>query len=229
MAKKYTRRAEDSGWLSVKLTTTGQLTALCEYTAVETLREEGGRTYFTILDGYINVGDEASLKTPNAAKYLANVGPTGAATLDIVYVGVPTDEVSKYKGKLKQQWADLTFNGTTARVTLNSVWGTGFTPLAAGSHAIMAPDYSHAAISTAGYVADTPGMIGNDVWFPIGLGGIMTNSSRYVHVGHLSDGCVTCYELGKWTALYTYLISRRVAGSSGRRIGTINVVKPKRP
>ncbi len=66
-------------------------------------------------------------------------------------------------------------------------------------------------------------MVGNDVWFPIGLYGSLTNSGRYVHVGHLSEGCVTVHQLEQWSALYEYLISHRVPGSSGKRIGSIVV------
>lgn len=69
------------------------------------------------------------------------------------------------------------------------------------------------------------GMVGNDTWFPIGLGNSLNNSSRYIHVGHLSEGCVTVHELGKWTALYGYLISHRVPGSRGLRIGQLIVRK----
>lgn len=81
MATKYTRRAEDGGWLAVKLTKGGVLTSLCEYTKVDVLRESGGRTFFKIADGNMSVGEEASLKTDNAAKYLADIGSSGAATV----------------------------------------------------------------------------------------------------------------------------------------------------
>ena len=225
MPTKYTRRADSTGWLSVRLTKSNSLAALCEYTSVDILREAGGRTYFTINDGYIAVGEEASLGTANAMKYLSPTGPGGAAQLSVKYVGAPVEENSPFKGKLKQQWADMTFNGQTARITLNSVWNGSFTPIPPGTHSIMAPDYSHAAISTQGYVAATPGMVGNDVWFPISVNGGEVNSSRYVHVGHLSDGCVTVHELAKWTAVYEYLISHRVSGSRGRRVGVLTVTK----
>ncbi len=224
---KYTRRAESTGWLSVKLTKTGSLTSLCEYTKVEIQREEAGRTYFKIMDGYISVGEEASLAKANAALFLNAAGPGGAASLSVEYDGEPVEVISPFKGKLKQQWATLTFNGQTARVTLNSVWDGRFTPLAAGTHNILAPDYAHANISTGGYASATPGMVGNNTWFPIGLGASMQNSSRYVHVGHLSDGCVTVYELGKWSAVYNYLISHRAPGSAGKLIGRLTVTKPK--
>ena len=68
-------------------------------------------------------------------------------------------------------------------------------------------------------------LLHNDVWFSIGLMGSTTDSSRYIHAGHLSEGCVTVHQLERWTALYGYLISRRVPGSNGKRIGTIEVRK----
>jgi len=224
---RYTRRAESTGWLSVRLTKGGGLASLCEYTQVEILREAEGRTYFKITDGYISVGEEASLTTANAGVYLSSTGPGRGALLKIVYDGPPIDTRSTIRNEvLKQQWAILKFGENQARVTLNSVWGGSYTPLAPGTHAILAPDYSHAKISTAGYAAAARGMVGNNTWFPIGLGGTAINSSRYVHVGHLSEGCVTVYEIEKWTALYTYLISNRVPGSSGKRVGQIVVSNP---
>lgn len=224
---KYTRRAEPSGWLTVRLSGTGLLTSLCEYTKVAVLRVDNDRTYFKIMDGYVSPGKEASLSNANAGFYLSDTGPAGAASIVVEYQGNPAEEISKFKGKLKQQWATLSFNGKKSRVTLNSDWGGSFSPIPPGTHTILAPDYSHKAISTQGYVQATPGMIGNDVWFPIGLHKSMQNSSRYIHVGHLSDGCVTVYELEKWTALYSYLISHRAPGSVGKIIGQL-IVKDSR-
>jgi hypothetical protein len=220
---RFTRRAEASGWLSVRLSRTGQLTSLCEYTRVNVIRETDGRTYFTIADGSIAVGEEASLTTANAARYLSTVGPGDAVVVVVTYAGAPAEEVSPFKGRLRQQWANLSFGGQTATVTLNSVWDGSFQPIPPGMHAILAPDYSHKAISTAGYASATPGMIGNDVWFPIGLFGSSSNSSRYIHVGHLSEGCVTVHQLEKWAALYEFLISHRVGNSAGKRIGSLVV------
>lgn len=225
MVAKYTRRADNTGWLAVRLSKTGNLVSLPEYTAVDVLREVDGRTFFKIVDGYISFGEEASLSSASAERYLSNTGPAGAASVVVTYNGAPSEEVSPFKGKLKQQWAELSFNGRTARVTLNSAWGGIYAPIAPGTHAILAPDFSHAKISTAGYAAATRGMVGNDVWFPIGLSGSMQNSSRYIHVGNLSEGCVTIYQLERWAALYQYLISHRVPGSAGKRIGSLVVRK----
>ena len=222
---KYTRRADQSGWLTVKLSKLGIMTSLCEYTQVNVLRSVNHRTYFKIMDGYISPGEEASLADTNAEFYLAATGPAGSASLSVEYQGAPVEEISKFKGKLKQQWAKLTFDKMTALVTLNSVWDGVYSPIPLGTHTILAPDYSHKKISTSGYVTATPGMVGNDVWFPIGINESTQNSSRYIHVGHLSEGCVTIHELEKWTAIYNYLISHRVPGSAGKKVGKLIVKK----
>lgn len=224
--EKYTRRADSTGWLQVLLTEKNTKVALCEYTRVRVTGEKNGRVYFIIVDGAIEAGKEASLKKENADKYLSPVGPSGAASLTVTYEEGTKQERSPFKGLLTQQFAALSFNGQTARVTLNSIWGGEYTPIPVGTHSILVPDYSHATISTAGYVEATPGTVGNDVWFPIGLNGSEQNSSRYIHIGHLSEGCVTVYELTKWTALYNYLISHRVAGLAGKRVGSLTVRKP---
>jgi hypothetical protein len=233
VATLYTRKAEDSGWLRVRFSSPQQTASgssldgfLCEYTKVETVRESGGRVFFKVADGAQFVGAEASLSAANAKKYLSDVGPEqSAALLSVRYMGQPAEEDSRFKGPLKQQWAELSFSGQTATITLNSVWDGHYTPIPAGTHLILAPDTSHHDIPTTGYVEATPGMIGNDVWFPIGLSGAPTNSSRYIHVGHLSEGCVTVHDLPKWSALYTYLISHRIPGSTGKQVGWLKVTK----
>lgn len=109
-----------------------------------------------------------------------------------------------------------------SRVASSNDWQLDMTAKP-GTHSILTPDYSHKLISTEGYAAATPGMVGNDVWFPIGINASLQNSSRYVHVGNLSEGCVTVYQLERWSALYTYLISHRVPGSAGKRVGSLVV------
>jgi len=132
------------------------------------------------------------------------LGPQGAATVEVKYLGPPQQEYSPVRQEnLLQQWATETFNGVTAKVTLNSVWDRSFSPIPAGTHSILAPDFSHGNISTIRYAhAVSGGMLGHDVWFPIGLNGAKVGSSRYIHVGQLSAGCVTQYELTKWTDIY---------------------------
>ncbi|HEX8554996.1 MAG TPA: hypothetical protein VF695_09835 [Sphingomonas sp.] len=226
MADRYIRRAEASGWTLVRLTKSNALVSLCEYTHVIVKREAGGRTYFVIADGYVHPGEEASLSSANAAKYLATTGPGGGATLSVKYRGPPEMVYSPVRREtLRQQWAELSFGSQFATVTLNSIWNSTYTPIQPGTHNILAPDASHANVPTSGYVAATPGMVGNDTWFPIALGSSMENSTRYIHVGHLSEGCVTVYQLERWTALYNSLIANRVPGTRGRKVGTLVVRK----
>jgi len=218
---KYTRRPDDSGWLGVLLRDTGTLGFLCEYTAVELSHDTSERTFFRIADGNTaHVGKIASLKKQNAARYLSGAGPGGPAAVRVKY-GARSEEVSPYKGKLDQQWGNADFSKSHAQVTLNSDWTGKFTPLPPGNHRVMAPDQSHANISTAGYRTAIPGLRCTDVWFPIELEGIPGNSSRYVHAGHLSDGCVTVHELTQWTAVYDYLIACRSPGTDGKFVGTL--------
>jgi hypothetical protein len=81
-------------------------------------------------------------------------------------------------------------------------------------------------ISTAGYKAAHPGRVRcNDVWFPIEVEGTTGNSSRYIHIGHLSEGCVTFYELLKWNDIYDYLIDKRMKEGKGKYIGKLIVEK----
>jgi hypothetical protein len=223
---KYTRRADDSGWLAVLLSASRQLGFLCEYTRVEIMNEIAGRLHFRISDGNSDhVGKEASLKKENADKFLVDGPPGGPASMQVQYNGAPTEEVSPFKGLLKQQWATADFGRNHAQVTLNSVWDTTYTPIPAGTHMIMAPDQSHANISTSGYRSATPGLRCTDVWFPIQVAGTPGNSGRYVHVGHLSEGCVTVHELVKWDAVYDYLIASRVPGPDGKFVGNLIVRK----
>jgi hypothetical protein len=223
-AAKYTRRPDDSGWLGVLLADSGQLGFLPEYTKVLPLREGDGRVFFKVLSGNTEyVGKVASLQQANAAKYLVDATLKGPATVQVRYSGSPVEEVSPFKGKLKQQWATASFGGEHARVTLNSEWSGKYTPIAPGAHLIMAPDRSHANISTAGYRNASAGLRCTDVWFPIQLEGKAGNSGRYIHAGHVSEGCVTAYELTKWNALYDYLIASSVPGSDGRYIGNLVV------
>lgn len=220
----YTRRPDDTGWLMVRLADSGQPAYLCEYTQVLPLREADGRVFFKILGGNsAHVGKVASLAKKNASLYLSDVGPGGPAAVQVKYDGAPAEENSPFKGRLKQQWATVTFGGQHAQVTLNSVWDATYTPVPPGAHMIMAPDQSHANISTGGYRSATKGLRCTDVWFPIQLEGKTGNSGRYVHVGHLSEGCVTVHELTKWNALYDYLIACRLGGPDAKYVGNLIV------
>ena len=200
---------------------------ICEYMKVELTREAQGLVYFKILDdnsGLVRAGEECFLHKGAADKYLSDVGPVEQPAIVRVQYGEKTKQFTPFKGQeYLQQWATESFNGITANVTLNSIWGQQFTPLVPGHYTIFAPNQSHGNISTAGYVQATPGLRCTDVWFPIGTGQIA--SSRFIHVGNISEGCITTYELSRWDALYDYLIAHRMPGSVGKYVGQVIVTK----
>jgi hypothetical protein len=214
------------GWLKVALED-GSYAFLCEYTKVTMVKTAGGRTFFRIADGCSeSVGKVASLRDDNAARYLTNKGPTVSTETVQVKYGELAEEISRFKGRLLQQWAHLTIQGKQITVTLNSVWGTQYAPIPPGVHRIMAPDTSHANISTNGYRNAFPGKIkGNNAWFPIELAGTVGNSSRYVHIGHLSEGCVTVHEIEHWNLVYEFLIAHRMPHTNGKYVALLEVTR----
>lgn len=155
---KYTRKAENPGWLRIRFASPQPSSSgptldgfLCEYTKVEIIKELAGRVFFRVADGATFVGAQASLSAAHAEQFLSDVGPAQSpALLNVHYEGEPTEEVSPFKGPLKQQWAQLSFNGENARITLNSIWDGHYSPIPAGTHTILIPDTSHKNIPTTG-------------------------------------------------------------------------------
>ncbi|CAB3759033.1 hypothetical protein [Paraburkholderia solisilvae] len=223
---RYVRLRENTdGWLKIQPTSSKEM-YICEYTKVTMVKSEGGRTYFKVMDGWSAVGLTASLSDANAREFLTKTPPS--ATIETVKVkyGPRNEEVSPFKGPLLQQWATLNIRGQAITVTLNSDWSGQYSPIPAGSHRIMAPDASHAGTSTQGYRNTYPGRIkANDVWFPIELAGTTGNSTRYVHIGHLSHGCVTVHQIELWNVVYNFLISHRLPNTNGKYVALLEVTK----
>ncbi|SAK92440.1 hypothetical protein AWB75_06542 [Caballeronia catudaia] len=224
---RYIRLPEDThGWVDVRLESTGERKSLCEYTKVALVKDEGDRTYFQVLDGGIAKGKVVSMNSKAAKEYLQKTPSTKSTETLRVRYGRMSEENSPFKGRRLQQWATLTVGGQDITVTLNSAWDSTFTPIPPGTYRIMAPDYSHAKTSTEGYRNTYPGKIkANDVWFPIELQSGAGNSSRYVHIGHLSDGCVTVYDIDRWNTVYNFLISHRLPNTDGKYVALLEVTK----
>lgn len=214
------KTVDDNGWLR----TTGMKGGdayLYDFVKVTLLRVSEGRTWFRVEDHPPMKGWELSLKNENAATYLGVQGPeASAAELVVTYKGMQYGWYSSARKEyLDQMWAELSFNGDTAYATLNSVWGGKFTPIPVGEYKIRVPDVAHGKDMTEFYRKAEPGLRYDQVWFPIEY----EDNSRYVHVGNLSEGCVTTATLAKWNALYKYLISHRAYG--GGYVGKLIVQK----
>jgi hypothetical protein len=207
----YVNKVDTSGWLRV-LSDAGKDEYLYKYTKVMQIGRKAGRTYFKILDGHSN-GITASMKDANAAEYLGKIAPKKkAAMLTVTYGKYDDNWISLPRGgqTLKQQFATVTINGVSANATMNSVWKedpewSNYYPIEAGAYDILLPDAPHKKGATSFYRKAEPKLVNDQVWFPIKFG----DNSRFVHVGHLSDGCTTITDIDKWAAIHEELISHR--------------------
>lgn len=222
---KYTKSPDISGWLMVKNSSTNESIYLCEYTQVLIQRVSGGYTFFLIKDGhYKNI--VAKMSTSNADKYLISFTRGNGATLRVSVRGRKNELSNIRNERLNQLFSILTFNGKTARITIDSDVTYKETnrnspdygkvkkskPLPYGRYKIMIPDFAKDQNMTSFYRTSRNGFSGlkyDRVWFPIEYA--PTHNSNFVHVGHLSEGCITCYEIPKWNDIYDYLIKNRTS------------------
>lgn len=76
----------------------------------------------------------------------------------------------------------------------------------------MSPQFAKDGAITAFYKTTVqggdPNLMYDTVWFPVEYA--PNYNSRFVHVGHLSEGCVTIYQVEKWNSIYSYLIKNRL-------------------
>lgn len=233
----YTKSIDESGWLLVKLAS-GEKVGIPEFVKVGVVKTDD-RTHFVIFEGRYK-GKTASLSKINADKCLVNVKRGKGAKLVAKTIGYKWLVSTPRKNQnLHQLLATLEFDKKKATVTLDSdcdyietnsqspYYGKRLhsKPLPKGTYKILTPETAHNAGATSFYADPTnPGSYPNlkyhTVWFQ--LENPATYNSNYVHVGNLSEGCVTTYQLEMWNPLYSYLISNRV-DSEGKYVGTVTI------
>ncbi len=233
---KFTKSPDTSGWLKVQLEPSGKMTFLPEYVKVSVTKEDS-RTHFMILEGE-HKGKVASLKSENAANCLVSTSRGSGAKLIAKTLGRQRlASKPRHNEVLNQLIATLTFDGQSAMITLDS--DVDFKesnplspyyeqvrhsqPLPKGTYRILTPAVAKRADFTSFYVTapgGNPDLKYHTVWFPIEYAA--TQNSNFVHVGNLSEGCVTMYDLTKWNALYKYLISNR-SDKEGKYVGTVTI------
>lgn len=232
---RYTKSLDATGWLRVKLES-GEAGFLPEFVRVA-IEKETDRTFFLINEGRYK-GQMASLSKDNASKCLVDVKRGSGATL-VAKRGPKYETLySKPKGETnKQLISTLHFNGISATITLDSdikfkennpvsPFAGQFLqskPLPPGIYKILVPESAKSTDATGFYRTEAggnPDLKYDTVWFPIEYA--KTYNSSFVHVGNLSEGCVTMYELGKWNSLNAYLISNRIE-PDGKYVGSITI------
>jgi hypothetical protein len=238
---RHTQSIDESGWLLIQLEGGGRVT-IPEYVQVVLMekRDRDGkpvpeneeRQFFIVREGLYK-GKTASLKKENAAKCLIKTTRGTGAVLRAVTIGRKWERSAIRDEYLDQLWATLHFDGKTARITLDSHVPMSLpgikpvvysNPLPKGTYKIKTPEAAHDHRMTDYYsdasMGGYPGLRYYTVWFQ--LENPATQDSNFVHVGHLSEGCVTIYQLEMWNPLYKYLISNR-SDKEAHYVGTITI------
>lgn len=234
----FTKSIDTSGWLAIRLETTGERVTVCEYTKVLVTKETQARVFFTLLDGRYK-GKDASLAAENKVKCLVRAVRGSGASITATTMGRRKVGLGVRREVNNQLLATLSFNGQTASITLDSDVPYRETnpasphygeirqsqPLPPGVYKILVPEAAKDRGMTEFYADPQypgayPGLKYHTVWFPIEFAG--THNSNFIHVGNLSEGCVTVYELQKWNDLYAYLIANR-SDQGGKYIGTVTI------
>lgn len=223
---------ENSGWLRV---IEGKETwvFLHKYCKIILLGSKNDKTYMRIAEG-THKGKTVWMTSANVDTYLGKKAPEQEpAVLTVTYGKYETGWLSKaresiYRSqpeqyKLNQQWATVRIGKLKAQATMNSVWGVGYYPIPPGRYIIRLPDTPHRKNMTEFYQTYDKRLTNHQVWFPIEYG----DNSRYVHVGHVSDGCTTVVDLALWGEIFEALISHR--NKDGQSVGVLVVEgKPAR-
>ncbi len=233
----YTKSIDQSGWLAIRLDS-GNVT-VPEYVKVSPTEEKDRRFYFLVLEGRYK-GKFASLSKENVNKCLVSTQRGNGAKLVAKAIGYKwLISLPRGNERLHQLLAKLEFNGKKATITLDSDINYRETnpispyngqtlhskPLPKGKYKILTPEAAH-NIRNTNFYADPnnpgsyPSLKYHTVWFQIE--NPETYNSNYVHVGNLSEGCVTMYELEMWNPLYLYLISNRL-DKDGKYVGAITI------
>lgn len=234
----FTKSSDASGWLLIRLEPSGERVTVCEYTKILVLKESQGRVFFSVLEGRYK-GKEASLSAANKGTCLVSATRGAGATVTVETIGRRKINLGVRPETKNQLLATLSFNGQTASITLDSDVVYKETnrmspyfgqirqsePLPTGTYKILTPESAKDRNFTEFYAdprhpGTYPGLKYHTVWFPIE--NAPTHNSNFIHVGNLSEGCLTIYELKKWNDLYAYLISNR-SDKDGKYIGTVTI------
>jgi hypothetical protein len=199
MPVKYLTQENGKGWTQCLRSRDGNWFNLPHYLKVNYLRTANKRDYFIPYEStYANSEFSAARNPKDGSSYLVDGQHLPAAR---VVFNPRTNHLWYGEGSYE----------------VGPVYAV-FTPnpdLPDGTWDLEIPDYDHVEYGTP-YLSGTPYAL---VWFRIRQGGSNTLSTRYLHPGNRSDGCVTVKDLPYWTKIYNYLFNHRKG--DGMSVGTI--------
>ncbi|ECJ3939906.1 hypothetical protein YT28_23740 [Salmonella enterica subsp. salamae] len=243
---RYVKSLDTTGWLWVKLypykNQAKDDVYLCEYTKVLLQKvpegqEKSGKTFFKIMEGPYT-GKMAFLSDGYVGKCLIQTTRSSGAKLDVKIIGRDKKKSEIRMSEYNQLMAIMSFNGDKASITLDSDVNYKETnknspnygqilhssQIPKGVYKVMAPDFPKDKTMTGQYrttvKGGNPNLKYDTVWFPVQYAA--NHNSSFVHVGHLSEGCITVYETTKWNSVYLYLIKNR-SDKEGKYVGILEI------
>jgi hypothetical protein len=160
---RYVSKVGTDAWLAVKLDA-GEIVSLPYGLQVDVTGLEKGRDHFKILEGPYK-GRAASVARDGATSYLVeNIHHESAAAL-------------RFDRAKQELWV----NGRGPYSAFSGHFDK-WTQVPTGKHVIQIPDAPHSATREAYYRYTRY----HKTWFRVG-----TSGDRYLHVGEISEGCVT--------------------------------------
>jgi hypothetical protein len=163
---RYVSKVGRDAWLRVKLDTGGDI-SLPQYLKVRLLQTQAGRDSFEILEGpYKGKKASVSQTAPGQSYLIQGVQHLPAATVRFD----SAKQALWYGGKGPYN----AFSGAFAQ----------YTKVPPGTYPLQIPDAPHSATRSGYYVYTNY----HKTWFRLGLS---LAGSRFLHVGEISEGCVT--------------------------------------
>lgn len=228
----YVCKVAKDGWVSILLDGYGTKNfSIYNYTKLTLLglNDDGTRVRFRVEEGQWKGKKGSMILKGGVDTHISHIPPsTAVPTITVKYGKIDYHWRSNarkdlYGRDIKQQLATLTVNGISVTVTLCS--GDQHKPLDEGIYEIAPPDYPHPKRYTEMYTVggkinqygliEGGQLVGCDiVWFPI----YPILEERYLHIGHISHGCVTVIDYEKYPEIYDYLIKFRGKGKNGDNI-----------
>ena len=162
---RYVSKVGKDAWLRVKLDVGGEI-SLPQYLKVNLIETKQSRDFFEILEGAYK-GKRASVSRLGSGSYLIpGTGPLPGGQIKL--------DLDKQELWFDDQGPFSAFSGAF----------NAYTRVEKGRHKLAIPDAPHSLTRPAYYDFTDY----HKTWFRLG---VSTQGSRYLHVGEISEGCVT--------------------------------------
>ena len=163
---RYVSNRLKDGWLMVK-PESGPNVSIPSYLKVSVYKEEPDRSYFVVLEG-VHKGKRMSVTragaSPNRIQGIVH-SPAGIV-------------------RLNRTQQKLWYGSNGPYFAFSGTWGT-YTAIKHGRYTLQIPEAPHLSNRYGGFTSF------QNTWFLIMGNGVGPKDGRYLHVGELSDGCVT--------------------------------------